>query len=70
MPNGVFVRLTREDGRVYLVLDDELLAWTPGGYGEKIPRPSCVEVGVLTPESTVGVLRAGYEPEMHRSTVR
>lgn len=69
LPNGVFVRLTDPDERVYLVLDKELLAWTPGGYGEKIPRLSGVEVRVLTPESTVGALRAGYEPEMHPSTV-
>lgn len=70
MPDGVFVRLTGLSERAYLVLDDGLLAWTPGGYGERISRPSDIEVQVLTPGSIVNVLRSGYAAAIHPSAVK
>jgi hypothetical protein len=67
MPNGVFVRRDDWGEGAYLVWDDGLLAWSAGGYTERRDRPKRAEVSVLTPESTVGVIRAGYAPEIHPS---
>jgi hypothetical protein len=69
LPNGVFVTATGPDESTFLVWGDRLLAWTPGGYGERRRRPKGKEVRVLTPKSTVGVLRAGYAPEVHPSAL-
>jgi len=65
LPDGAFVAL-EGDPRPYLVLGGALLPWTPQGYGTRRPRPSAV-VEVLTPESTVNALRAGYRPALHPS---
>lgn len=70
LPDGVFVTLEGRDDDAYLVLGTELLAWSPGGYGESRPRPGGERVSVLTPESTVKVIRAGYVPEVHPSASR
>src|SRR5262249_54071289 len=48
----------------WLLWGGRLLAWTPGGYAERRPRPRGVTVSVLTPASTVGTLWAGYVPEV------
>lgn len=66
LPDGAFVALPG-DPRPFLVLGDALLAWTPGGYTDRLPRPSAT-VEVLTPRSTVEALRAGYRPVLHPST--
>jgi hypothetical protein len=66
LPNGVFVQYADEGEKAYLVCDDRLLAWTPGGYAKGV-RPKKAEVLVLTPESTVGAIRAGYSPVIHPS---
>jgi hypothetical protein len=55
------------EGRPLLVLGNELLAWHPGGYGERRPRQADVEVTVITPRTTVATLAAGYEPVLHPS---
>ena len=67
LPDGVFVTLEGRDGDAHLIRGDELLGWSPGGYGERRPRPRGESVKVLTPPSTVDVIRAGYEPEVHPS---
>jgi hypothetical protein len=67
LPNGVLVTLAGRSGQPYLVWDDGLLAWSFGGYGERRPRPAGETVRVLTPASSVGVLRAGYVPQLHPS---
>ncbi len=61
LPDGVFVKL--EDD-AFLVRGESLLPWSPGGYTERRPRPTGVEVAILTPPSTVAAIRAGYAPEM------
>jgi len=65
LPNGVFVTFPKVADQAYLVWDETLLAWSPGGYGLRRPRPRGAQVNVLTPPSTVGVLRAGYVSEIH-----
>jgi hypothetical protein len=67
LPDGVFVTVAAWGQRAYLVRGGHLLAWSPGGYGERRRRPRGEEVRVLTPPSTVKAIRAGYVPEMHPS---
>lgn len=64
LPDGAFVAL-EADPRPYLVLGGALLPWAPEGYGARLHRPSATVVEVLTPESTVNALRAGYRPALH-----
>jgi hypothetical protein len=67
LPDGAFVL---DAGRPWLVLGGELLAWSPGGYGERRPRPAGT-AAVLTPPTTLSVLRAGWAgalvPLLHES---
>jgi hypothetical protein len=65
LPDGVFVMLDDRGGDAYLIRGDRLLAWSPGDYRERLPRPGGVVVTVLTPRSTVRAIRAGYELEIH-----
>ena len=69
LPDGVFVTVAAWGEQAYLVWGDYLLAWSPGGYGERRRRPKGEEVRVLTPKSTVKAIRAGYVPEIHPSAV-
>jgi hypothetical protein len=66
LPDGVFVRLHGGED-AWLVRGGLLLAWSPGGYRERLPRPRCVQVAVLTPPSTVAAVRGGYAPQVHGS---
>jgi hypothetical protein len=59
LPDGAFVLW---EGAPRLVLDAGLLAWSPSGYGDRIPRPARRGSVVLTPPSLVAVLRAGWRP--------
>jgi hypothetical protein len=59
LPDGVFV-MDGEDPAV--VAGDQLTRYDPVGnaYGEHRPRPQSGTAVVITPPSTVAVLRAGY----------
>jgi hypothetical protein len=57
LPDGAFV--AGDDGPL-LVLGDELVAWSPAGYGERRARPGGGTASALTPPATLAVLRAGY----------
>jgi hypothetical protein len=70
LPDGVFVTVAAVAAwgeQPYLVRGNQLLPWSPAGYGERLKRPVGKEVTVLTPPSTVKVIRAGYAPEIHVS---
>lgn len=67
LPDGVLV--TR-DKCAWLLWQGHLLAWSPAGYGERLRRPQGEQVAVLTPPSTVEVIRAGYVPQVHASANR
>jgi hypothetical protein len=67
LPDGVFVRLSGPDSGACLIWEGHLLAWSPGGYTARRPRPMGESVTVLTPTSTVAAIRAGYVPEVHQS---
>jgi hypothetical protein len=70
LPDGVFVTVEAWGEQTYLVRGDGLLEWSPGGYRQRRPRPQDTVVQVLTPHSTVEVIRAGYVPEIHASARR
>jgi len=66
LPDGAFVL---RDGEPWLVLGEELLRWTPGGYTDRVARPR--EADVITPRTTLEVLRAGWNgavPFLHPSS--
>ncbi len=67
LPDGVFVKLEESSEEAFLVWGKSLLAWSPGGYLERRPRPRKGKVWVITPPSTVRVIRMGYIPAVHAS---
>jgi hypothetical protein len=70
LPDGTFVL---ESGEPWLVLGDQLLRWTPNGYGEALRRPRDTDAWVVTPPSLVALLRHDREPLvplLHPSAVR
>ena len=64
LPTGTMVDI---GGAPWLVRDGRLLAWTPGGYAERPVQVPSGPVTVITPQVTVAVLAAGYEPVLHPS---
>jgi hypothetical protein len=60
---GIFVAL---DGASWLVTDDGLREWTPGGYGARRARADG-SLRLVTPASTAAVIAAGYAPALHPS---
>jgi hypothetical protein len=58
-------------GTPWLVHDGGLLAWTPGGYRDRVERQDApaAPVTVITPRATVAVLAAGYRAVIHPSAV-
>jgi hypothetical protein len=59
LPDGTFVVLPEDDGPA-VVAGGHLAAWTFEGYGSRTRRPRLGSAAVLTPPSTVRVIRAGY----------
>jgi hypothetical protein len=43
LPNGVFVKLEASSEQTFLLWGGSLLAWSPGGYQERRPRPGILE---------------------------
>jgi len=64
LPDGTFVLL---DSAPALVLGDELRVWTREGYRGRRGRPGRGVADVVTPPSTVAVLRAGYPVQIDDS---
>ena len=66
LPTGAFVVV---DDTPALVLSDRLVTWqpSPDGYRGTSPRPRSGVATVLTPPTTVAVLRHGYVPTLHPS---
>lgn len=67
LPDGAFVACDGDEVGAYLLWEGRLLAWSPGGYSAVRSLPGDAEVTVLTPRSTLDVIRAGYVPEVHPS---
>jgi len=64
LPNGAYVAL---DGQAWVVLGDQLFAWSAGAYVARRTRPTFGDARVLTPPSLVAVMHADYTPEIHPS---
>jgi hypothetical protein len=67
LPDGAFVLA---DGGPALVLGEELVEWSTTGYGAHCPRPAAGIASVITPPSTLAVLRAGYPVQLDPGIAR
>ncbi len=67
LPDGVFVTLEHATEQPLLIQGDSLLAWSAGGYRARLARKLSEQVTVLTPESTVKAIQAGFAPGVHAS---
>lgn len=61
LPDGTFVRT---DDAQAVIVGDRLTEWTRAGYGAHHPRPKTGTATVITPPSTIAVLRAGYPVQL------
>lgn len=59
LPDGAFVL---RDDQPWLVLGDQLLAWSPGGYTTRSRTPARETAAVITPPSLVALLRTERTP--------
>jgi hypothetical protein len=65
LPDGAFVLDAGGSSPApALVWGDAVVPWSIQGYGDPVDRPRTGEVDVLTPPATLGVLRAGYVPQV------
>jgi hypothetical protein len=67
LPDGTFLTLADEPGKVFAVRGARLLPWTSTGYGARRPRPRAITADVLTPPAIVAALASGYRPHWHPS---
>jgi hypothetical protein len=61
LPDGTFVRI---DDTPAVVVGSELVTWTESGYSSRRTRPRGGTAEVITPPSSVAVLRAGYPVQL------
>lgn len=66
LPDGTFACL---DGAPWLVHGDAIVEWTAAGYGRRRARPAG-DAEVITPPSTLAVLRAGYPVQISGAAAR
>ncbi len=57
LPDGTFVRIENTPA---LVLGEDLIEWTYQGYRGRRTRPTQGTAAVITPPTSVAILRAGY----------
>ncbi len=67
LPDGAFVRRPEMPTAAWLKLNGQMLEWSHAGYVRAERWPDTEVVEVLTPPSTLTVLRAGYRPALHPS---
>jgi hypothetical protein len=67
LPNGTFVLV---EGSPAVVVGDQLAQWARRGYRARLARPGRGVAQVITPPSTVAVLRAGYPVQIDRAARR
>ncbi|HEY4023831.1 MAG TPA: hypothetical protein VGM75_34465 [Pseudonocardiaceae bacterium] len=66
LPEGTFVVV---EGVSAIVVGQELVTWTAEGYGARRARPKHGLAKVITPPSTVAVLRAGYPVQIDNTAL-
>ena len=64
LPDGTFVTI---DGAAAVIAGDQLTPWAHDGYGAPGARPRRGAAQVITPPSTVAVLRSGYPVQIDDS---
>ena len=64
LPDGAMVA---SKGRALAVKGGKLLPWSFDGYGAPIAPADIPDLGLVTPSTTVSILRAGYKPVWHTS---
>jgi hypothetical protein len=64
LPPGVLV--ADDEGLPYLVREQRLICWNPGGYGRSMSKPRGT-FQVLTPRSIVRAIAQGYPAMVHSS---
>jgi hypothetical protein len=64
LPDGTFVVV---EGSPAVVVGDQLAQWAHRGYHARLARPGRGVAQVITPPSTVAVLRAGYPVQIDRA---
>jgi hypothetical protein len=82
LPDGVFVLVDRRSserdadpidvsvaGTPAVIAGDHLAVWTRDGYVERLPRRVTGVARVLTPPSTIAVLRGGYPVQIDRTAI-
>ncbi|HEX4429149.1 MAG TPA: hypothetical protein VHZ96_07770 [Frankiaceae bacterium] len=57
LPDATFILVGQAP---HVVIGEHLVEWSREGYGSRRPRPKGGTATVITPPSTVAVLRAGY----------
>ncbi len=67
LPDGAFALV---DGAPSVVVGGELAPWTREGYGARRPRPVRGDADVITPPSSIAVLRAGYPVQIDAGALR
>jgi len=67
LPDGAIVSFPEESEAAWLIWQGSLHRWFHEGYGDRRPIVADEEVIVLTPEPTIRVLAAGYQPVLHSS---
>ena len=67
LPDGAFFRTPEAPEVAWLAWRGRVHRWTHAGYAEHLDRPADRTVEALTPEPTLRVLAAGYEPFVHPS---
>jgi hypothetical protein len=68
LPDGTYI--TDDEHAAYLVLNHQLLRWTPDGYEDMAYQPMNYPARILTPASVVRALTAGYPVRIHASAWR
>jgi hypothetical protein len=66
LPDGTFVLV--DDGPA-VVVGNTVVPWTAEGYGTPVPRPRAGTATVITPPSSVAVLRAGYPVQLDETAL-
>ena len=66
LPDGTFVLLGDAPA---VVVGTTVVPWTTEGYGTPIPRPRAGTATVITPPSSVAVLRAGYPVQIDEAAL-
>ena len=70
LPDGTFVLFDQAEGQVpAVVVGNTVVPWTVEGYGAPAPRPRAGTATVITPPSSVAVLRAGYPVQIDETAL-